>query len=79
MNNKEEFYNWVRLTGFATLIPFVLLSGPIGGYLVGLFLAEKFHLSRNAVLICLAIGSLASFLQTIKIIRTMLKLDKKSK
>lgn len=79
MGKREEMYNNIRVTGFATLIPFVLLSGPIGGYLAGIFLVDKLHLPRYTVLICLALASLASFIQTVRVIRAMIKLDKKQK
>jgi hypothetical protein len=75
-DNKEELYRRIRVGGFATFIPFVLISGPIGGYLVGEFLRQKFCLGRNTILICIAIGAVASFLETFRIIRAMVKVDK---
>ncbi len=79
MDKKQDMYNWIKITGFAAFIPFVLISGPIGGYLIGLFLIEKLHLPRYTMLISLGVCSIASFIQTFKIIKTMLKIDKGSK
>jgi hypothetical protein len=74
--NKKDFYRWVKIAGFASFIPFILLSGPIGGYLIGDFFRQRFHLNRNVMLIAMVIGSAASFAETIRIIKMMLKLDK---
>lgn len=77
MNNKQDMYNWIKITGFAAFIPFVLISGPIGGYLIGLFLIDKMHLPRYTMYISLGVCSIASFIQTVKVIKAMIKLDKK--
>lgn len=77
-NNKQDFYKRLKVAGFATFIPIVLISGPIAGYVVGDFLKTHFHLKRYVVLVSLAIGSIASYLETIRLIRAMIKVDRKA-
>jgi len=77
MEKKEELYKRIRIAGFATFIPFVLISGPIGGYLLGELIKNVFHLNRYTVLIFMLIGSAASFVETFRIIKVMLKIDKR--
>lgn len=79
MPNKEEFYNWVRIAGLVSLIPFVLISGPIGGYILGDFLEKSFHTKIDLVLIFTLIGLVAGLFETFRIIRVMVKLGNKQK
>jgi len=73
---KKEFYKWVKIAGFASFVPFVLAAGPIGGFFVGYYLQQKFHFNKHFTLIFSLIGMLASFFETVRIIRAMLKAEK---
>ena len=74
---KEEIYRGIKNIGFVSFIPFVMVAGPISGYFAGDFLQKKFNLPDYMVLIGIFFGFLASVLETIKIIKTLYRINKK--
>lgn len=79
MESKKEYYKFIKLVGFAFFIPFVLVSGPLVGYLAGNFLQNKYFPNVRLTLILVLVGLLASTFETIRIIRLMIKLEKGAK
>lgn len=75
MPDKQVIYRYIRVGGLLSSIPFVLVSGPLAGYLAAEFLKEKFHLNALAALALIALGFICSFIETIRIIRNLLKHD----
>ncbi len=75
MPDKQEIFRFIKIAGMLSFIPFVLISGPLVGYLAGDFLAQKFSLPYLR-LICIGLGAIAGIFETFKIVRLVLKLDK---
>lgn len=58
-----------------SFIPFVLLSGPLGGYLLGDYLSRSLHL-RQAVQVCVISGLLAGIYEAVRILRLVIRISK---
>lgn len=70
---SEELYKWVRTAGLLGIIPIVLATGPLAGYFLGDLLVAKYAFPGYTIIICVALGFLASAQETIKIIKIALK------
>jgi len=77
--NTRETYDWIRVAGFISFIPFALISGPLAGYILGGFLAEKFHTSYYLTGALIIIGGIGSVYQTFQIIIKVIKSGNKMK
>jgi len=77
MNKREDIYRWIRLGGFLSYIPVALLTGPLAGYVVGDYLTKRFGIAPVAVPICAAVGTAAGITETVRIIRLVLRLEKR--
>lgn len=75
---KADVYKWIKIGGLLSFLPFVLVAGPIGGYILGNYLVNKFHLPAYASLIFITIGFLASLKEAVKVIRLALKTQEKA-
>lgn len=75
MAKKEDIYKYIRIGGLASLIPFVLLTGPVIGYAAGNYLKEKFGLGDAVVVAMTLIGLVFSVSETIKIIKKLTRFD----
>jgi len=73
---KADLYKNIKLTGLILFIPFVLPSGPIAGYYCADFLVKKYGLPNYLYAVLVAIGLLASLLETIRIIKLAVKTTK---
>ncbi len=73
---KQELYKWVKVGGLLSIIPIVLVTGPILGYLAGDFLVKRFNLHFFVIYIFAAIGFISSIRETIRIIRLALGTSK---
>jgi energy-converting hydrogenase Eha subunit E len=69
----ESSYIWLKTAGLLAVIPVVLVCGPIGGYLVSDILVKNINLPVQTIAICVILGFVASVLETIRIIRLVLK------
>ena len=74
---KEELYRWIKIGGLVSSIPFILISGPIVGYVAGDCIRNFFHLANYVVYIFILIGFVWSFSETAKIIVRLLKINKR--
>lgn len=70
---SEKIYGWVKTAGGLAIIPIILVSGPLGGYLIGDLLVRKFHLPGYLTVVFIILGFIASIRETVKIIRLALK------
>ncbi len=70
---NKEIYRFIRIAGVFSFIPFVLLAGPLGGYILASYLAGKFNLPGYLISIIIGIGFLVSFFETARIIRMIYK------
>jgi hypothetical protein len=74
---KEDLYKGIKTVGFVSFIPFILAAGPLTGYFIGSFLQEKFNLSYFVVFFGVGFGFLAAITETVKIIKAIIKVNKK--
>lgn len=74
---KEDFYKGVKTAGFVTFIPFMLAAGPLSGYFVGDLIQKKFNLSARVVLLSVAIGFIAGVMETVRILKIVVRMNKK--
>jgi len=72
---KVQAYKWIKVAGFLSFIPVVLVAGPFSGYIAGDFLVGKFKLPSYAVFICIGLGFAASITETIRIIKAAIKMQ----
>ena len=69
----EEFYSRIRVAGLLAIIPIVLATGPLGGYLIADLVVEKLGFPHYTTVICVILGFIASIQEIIKIIRIAIK------
>jgi len=69
---KREVYNWIKVGGLLSLIPFVLVAGPIMGYIAFDYLKKQFGTPPHVSYILITIGFAASVRETIRIIKIAL-------
>lgn len=67
----------VKIMGILLYIPVVLWAGPLSGYLLGDYLARRFSWGQMAQVTGVSAGVLFSVLETFRIIRLALMIDKK--
>jgi F0F1-type ATP synthase assembly protein I len=76
MADKDLLYKRIKIAGLLSFIPFILAAGPIGGWVIGEFLENKFNLSVYITYICILIGMAASIREVVRIIRLVIKIDR---
>jgi len=74
---KEDLYKGIKTVGFVTFIPLMLAAGPLSGYFAGDFIQKKFNLSPHVVLFSVAIGFVVGVMETIKILKTVARMNKR--
>ncbi len=77
MKDRSDFYKRVKVAGLISFIPFVLVAGPVSGYFLGSFFESKFGGRGYAVFVFMMIGLAAAVFETIKILRLVVKIEKK--
>jgi len=75
---KADLYKWLKIGGLLSFLPFVLVAGPLGGYILGNYLEKRFGLPAYVSAICITAGFIASLKETIRIVKITLKADKES-
>lgn len=74
---KDAFYSQVKLVGALTAVPIVLIVGPLAGYFAGDWLDRKFQFYPWCTIVCLALGFIASGREIFRLLKQVLKEDKK--
>ncbi|HOW36507.1 MAG TPA: hypothetical protein PL155_08860 [Candidatus Omnitrophota bacterium] len=74
---KKQIYSWIKIGGFIGFIPAILALGPLAGYYAGEYLEKRFNLPSHLPFLLAAFGFIASVNETIRIIRLIIKMDKK--
>lgn len=69
---KRELYKWIKVGSLLSLIPFVLVAGPLTGYVAFDYLHKRFGAPPYVVYILITLGFVASVRETIRIIRIAL-------
>ena len=71
--NKAKVFRRVKVAGLLTLIPIVLATGPLAGYIAGYYLIKLFNFPHYTGVVCAIIGFIAAAQETITIIRAALR------
>ena len=74
---KDEVFSQVKQIGALTAVPIILLLGPAIGYFAGGWLDRQFHSHPWCTAILLVLGFLASGREVTRLLREVLKEDKK--
>jgi len=72
---KEGLYRRIRMAGLLSFLPFVLASGPLGGYIVGDLLEKRFGFSAYIMPVCIVIGFAGGLWESVRLVRFILKAD----
>jgi len=75
--NKKDYYKWIKIIGLLSSLPFILASGPMGGYFIGDYITRRFNLGIYVTFIFIVVGFIGSLIETIKVIRMLIKIDRK--
>lgn len=74
---KKDQYQLIRIAGFISLIPIVLIAGPWTGYWSFIVVKHLFHISDYWGIIFILVFTLASIFETIRIMKLVVRLDSK--
>ena len=69
---KSEIYKWIKVGSLLSLIPFVLVAGPLMGYLAFDYLQKQFGAPPYVSYILITIGFVAGVRETVRIIKITL-------
>ena len=70
---KREVYNWIKVGSLLSLIPFVLVAGPLMGYMAFNYLEKRFGAPPYVSYILITVGFAGSVRETIRIIKITLR------
>ncbi len=73
---RKDLWNMMQIGGLALAIPFEIAAGPFIGSLIGLYLKNRFGIHRSIILMFILMGFVASVINTVVIIKMMLKINK---
>ena len=76
--HKADLYRWIKIGGLLSFLPFVLVAGPMAGYFLGNYLEKKFGLPVYVSIVLVTIGFIASFKETIRIVKIALRTQEKA-
>lgn len=79
LDKKGKIYKLLRVAGILSFVPFVLIAGPLAGYIAGSFLEYKFIHIRYLSLIFTFAGFIAAIMEVIELIRLAMKNEKGSR
>lgn len=74
---KQEIYKWIKIGGLLSFIPFILIAGPLAGYLAGDWLTKQFGLPQFTAVLLAGIGFIGSVRETVRVVRFALKTEEK--
>lgn len=67
-SGRNEYYKLLRQLGMLSLIPMVLVSSPLAGFLLGKWLDHKFNTGQGIILFFVTLGFLAGARESYRII-----------
>ena len=76
MTPKKEFWKIMQISGLAISLPFEIAGGPFVGYFLGVYLTGKFGAGSYLTLLFIALGIVASIINTAAIIRMMIRINR---
>ncbi len=78
MIEKKGLYKRIKIAGMLSSIPLILVGTIFAGYLLGNYLEQKFPQATFATLICIVAAILLSIAESVRIIRLVVKIEKKN-
>jgi F0F1-type ATP synthase assembly protein I len=75
-NKGRDFWSVFQAGGLALAIPFEMAAGPFIGYFIGMHLKYRFGMHDFFIYLLTFMGLLAGFINTVAIIRMMLKITR---
>jgi hypothetical protein len=69
---RRESYRWIKVASLLSIIPFVLVAGPLAGYIAFDYLKDRFGAPEYLSYILIVTGFAASVRETIRIIKIAL-------
>lgn len=73
IRNKSESFLKVWQIGILTTVPFILVAGPVLGYLAGNWVDQKYHSDPYAKAVLIIVGLIASVREIVRIIRDVIR------
>ena len=78
MANQKDDYKSLWMMGAAMMLPLILVSGPIAGYVLGHFVGVRYlKLPQLTIPIFIGLGFVASAVQIVKLIKQIRESDSK--
>lgn len=69
----ENVYAMIKTGWLLALIPVMLGTGPLAGYIIGDLLVRKLHCPNVTIIVFVTLGFAAGIQETVKILRIALK------
>ncbi|OQA57523.1 MAG: hypothetical protein BWY42_00513 [Candidatus Omnitrophica bacterium ADurb.Bin277] len=60
-----------RMLGLATMVPTILIAGPLACFLLGKWMINRWNLNPKLIMILVLLGLIASVIQTCRIVRRL--------
>ncbi len=73
---KDALYSQVKQLGVLTVVPVILLVGPLVGYYIGGWIDQRFRLYPWFTILFLILGFVAAGREIVRLLRQVLKEDK---
>ena len=71
--DKPALFKWIKVAGLLSVIPLVLASGPLAGYIAGYYLIRLFNFPSYTTIICAIIGLTAGIIEAARMIKAASK------
>ncbi|MDD2679769.1 MAG: AtpZ/AtpI family protein [Candidatus Omnitrophica bacterium] len=78
MAGKTELYKIIKIAGMISYIPIMLAAAPLGGFFLGEYLRNKFHLPFYFLVLCVLLGIALGIKEVIRVIRLVWNIENKN-
>ena len=78
MVEKKDAYSQLKQIGVLTTVPIILVAGPIVGYFIGDWVDRQFRFYPWGTILFLVLGFVASGREIFRLLKQLLKEDKKN-
>ena len=78
MVEKKDAYSQLKQIGVLTTVPIILVAGPIVGYFIGDWVDRRFRFYPWGTILFLVLGFVASGREIFRLLKQLLKEDKKN-
>lgn len=74
---RADLYKWIKIGGLLSFLPFVLVAGPMAGFLLGNYLEKKLGLPSWVSIALITVGFIGSLRETIRVVKIALRTQEK--